>query len=467
MRKKSLKIFLFFLFFLLNYCSSRQPEGVTRPIVNFRHLKNLTETITLNGQACDIVHIYSEYPDYQWVDAAGEGIACVDDVARAAVAYLKYFEITGNDSLLPKVKRLLNFVLYMQTPDGEFYNFIDGDHEINKSGKSSKKSFDFWAARGYWAIGLGYRIFKDRNYEFAARLKTAFLRCKLPIKKRLQFYRQHVEIRGRSYPLWLINRYGSDATATLLLGINEFLKAEYDAQLAKFASQLAEGVMEMQLEPGGFFGGAFLSWQGSWHAWGNAQTQALASLGKTTNQIRLIQAARREADHFYVNLLIHGLRNEWQWNSSGKGKLFPQIAYGVRCMSLGLLRLYQATGNDDYAKLAGLTASWFFGNNVAQTVMYDSNTGRGFDGIIDSSRINQNAGAESTIEALLTLIAITGNSLAKPYLMLRTVQAGVAKIDSAGAFRIFGDDSGVKLGIVKEPSGRYRLLQGDELKRFR
>ena len=38
--------------------------------------------------------------------------------------------------------------------------------------------------------------------------------------------------------------------------------------------------------------------------------------------------------------------------------------------------------------------------------MYDPQTGRGYDGINDTASINRNAGAESTIEALLTLQAI-------------------------------------------------------------
>jgi hypothetical protein len=35
--------------------------------------------------------------------------------------------------------------------------------------------------------------------------------------------------------------------------------------------------------------------------------------------------------------------------------------------------------------------------------MWDPATGRGFDGIINEGKINLNAGAESTIEALLAL----------------------------------------------------------------
>jgi len=418
MKLRRLIIFLFIL--LLIQCSNNYIENQGGRLVNFAHLENLTETIHLNGQPCDIIHIYSEHPDYHWVDAAEEGISCVDDVARAAVVYLRYFEMTDIDSILLKAKRLLSFVLFMQAEDGEFYNFIDSNHQINKTYRTSKKSFDFWAARGYWVIGLGYRIFKDKNDDYAAKLKNAFLKCKMPIKKNLEFYKQYVEINGRNYPLWLINKYGSDATATLLLGLNEFFKIEKDEELEEYASQFVEGIIEMQVEDGSVYPGAFLSWQDIWHAWGNAQTQALASLGKTLKRPEFIQAAQKEADQYYSNLLSQGLIREWQLGRENEAQRFPQIAYGIRCMSLGLLRLCEATRNEDYAKLAGLAASWFMGNNAAKTQMYDSNTGRCFDGIVDSSRVNFNSGAESTIEALYAVIEITNHPIASKYFYFKT-----------------------------------------------
>ena len=64
-------------------------------LINLEHLLFLTEPITIDGRDAAIVHIYSEHPEYEWVDAAGEGIAAVDDVARAAIVYLWYYERTG------------------------------------------------------------------------------------------------------------------------------------------------------------------------------------------------------------------------------------------------------------------------------------------------------------------------------------------------------------------------------------
>ena len=88
-------------------------------------------------------------------------------------------------------------------------------------------------------------------------------------------------------------------------------------------------------------------------------------------------------------------------------------------MTLGLLRLYEATKKEIYLKMAGLAASWLFGNNVLHQMMYDSATGRCFDGISEPTRLNRNSGAESTIEALYTLLEIQQYPLAIKYLTYR------------------------------------------------
>ena len=55
-------------------------------LVNTAHLDKLYIPVTFPGNVNAAgVFIYSQYPDYHPVDAGGEGFACVDDVARAAL----------------------------------------------------------------------------------------------------------------------------------------------------------------------------------------------------------------------------------------------------------------------------------------------------------------------------------------------------------------------------------------------
>ena len=73
---------------------------------------------------------------------------------------------------------------------------------------------------------------------------------------------------------------------------------------------------------------------------------------------------------------------------------------------------YRLTNQEKYADIAGHLAAWFLGANDAGKIMYSTSTGRCFDGI-QSSNVNLNSGAESTIEALLTMQIVEKNPIVK------------------------------------------------------
>src|SRR5205823_259025 len=99
--------------------------------------------------------------------------------ARAAIVYLTNYERTNDPASLDKARRLLNFVMYMQAEDGEFYNFItDRTGTINKTGNTSYKSSGWWAARGAWALGMGYRVLRSGDPAYAERLRERFTRIR-------------------------------------------------------------------------------------------------------------------------------------------------------------------------------------------------------------------------------------------------------------------------------------------------
>lgn len=378
-------------------------------LVNLDHLDSLYEDVVIQGDSVAIIHIYADYPDYAWVDAGDEGIACVDDAARAVVVYLRYYELTGDRIALKKARNLLNFVLSMQSADGEFYNFIHEDLRINRTGRTSQKSFDFWAARGYWALAYGYRVFHDLDRDFAVTLKDRFQVCKLPLRNLMKRYGQYERFGEKRYPAWLIKKFGGDATSELLLGMEHYFKLSDDNELKKITEKLVEGILEMQLKNGDQFEGVFLSWRGIWHAYANCQTQALAVLGAMLDQLSWLDAAATEANLFYPHLLQEGFLRSFSIGQDVTINRFDQIAYGVRPVFMGLVNLFDITGNSVYGENAGLAAAWFFGRNDAGQIMFDVNTGRCFDGINSKTDINMNSGAESTIEALMCLLEVASH----------------------------------------------------------
>jgi hypothetical protein len=437
-------------------------------LVNFSHLRHLTETILLGGDSVDIVHVYANYPDYGWreaADAGTEGVACVDDAARAAVLYLRHYELSGNNESLTHARALLSFVLKMQTDDGEFYNFIHRDYSINKTGRTSLKSFGWWASRGVWCLGTGYRVFRSIDPVFGATLKRAMERSLPRVHELLARYGERDTIAGFPVPRWLPYGSGSDVTSEMLLGLVAYTAAEADARVNADIGKLADGIMVMQSgTPGHAPYGAYRSWETLWHMWGNAQMQALALAGEVLDNSEMVASARREADGWYSRLLIDGFMKEWNLASADPPPRYEQIAYAVRPMVLGLLRVYEARGNRDYLVMAGLAASWFSGNNVLRSPMYDPATGRGYDGIRDSVTMNRNSGAESTIEALSTLLEIERFPEAGRFLAYRKTFSGERGEYHAAVFR---DTRGGEVTLrIRTQDGAFAILEGDASKRF-
>ncbi len=384
--------------------------------INLEHLDHLSEVIHIDGIPMMITYIYSEYPDYGWVEAKDEGIACVDDVSRAAIVYLRHYELYNDSLSLEKARKALNFILYMGQEDGQFYNFIKRDHSINELGRTSKKSFDFWAVRGLRTLCYGYRIFYRIDYPFAKELKEQIEPAFTQIKEFLKYYGKYDFFDGVKVPKWFI--LGGDVSSEAILALLDYYSIHPDEELKGIIERLANGLVEFQQNDSDSpLYGMHLSWRNIWHAWGNSQTEALARAARILNNLSYLESAKTEVDNFYLFLISRNFLNSIELHSCEEPtiSIFPQISYGIRPMVSGLIELYIATEDEKYAKLAGLVASWLKGNNRAGEVMYDAKTGRGYDGIDNKDKINRNSGAESTIEALMTIMDINENPITFKY----------------------------------------------------
>ncbi len=438
------------------------PEDI--PAINFSHLDHLTERVALGSDTVSIVHIYANFPEYRWVAAAEsgpEGIACVDDAARAAVVCLRSFELGGDPASLDRARGLLGFVMHMQAPDGEFNNFILPDHSVNTTGRTSVKSFGWWAARGLWAMALGERVFRGHDSLFARTLDERVSRMLPLVSGLLKDYGKTRVVSGYPIPRWLLSESGADATSELLLGLLEYRKSHDDDSLTAMISKLAGGLILMQDGEGNTPPyGLHRSWETLWHMWGNGQTQVLATAGLMLHDSVMTASAEREARGWYARLLMDGFLKEYDVARSGPPARYDQIAYGVRPMTVGLIRLYEATGKREYLLMAGLAASWLTGNNPAGRAMYDPATGRCFDGIRDSLTLNLNSGAESTIEALYSLVEVEHYPDASNLLACRKAASGSnGKI----AYAIFRAPPRTEVTLARDlATGRLSVYEGAE-----
>jgi hypothetical protein len=408
----------------------------TDPIsINLAHLDSLSQEVTIDGKQMLIIHIYSEYPDYKWVDAPGEGIACVDDTARAVLVYLNDYRQTHNQQSLYKAEQALNFVIHMQASDGEFYNFIKQDYTINTTGSTSIKSFGWWAARAMWALGDGYSVFKEVDPAFADELKSSFLLANSALQRKIDGqYGKYTSLHGYQVPAWID---GFDAMSNALLGLTDFYQVQPLREVKDSMLKLGRGLAEFQFGSNTQYPfDAHLDWNGSitlWHAYGSGQSLALANAGMLLGKQDWIVSAKQEADQLFSHLLVTGMINQMAPTPDRDG----QIAYGVDMLTQGFMAVYKATHDIKYAQDAGLAASWLTGNNDVHFSMYDPASGRGYDGLDASTgKINMNSGAESTIEALMALQTIHQNNVALKMANVKAVERNSASIYEAESFTV-------------------------------
>ncbi|MBB2988295.1 hypothetical protein [Terracoccus luteus] len=359
-------------------------------------------------------------------DTYTQGAFNADDVSRAAVVYLRHWQQTGSATSRDRAFEMLRGLAYFQTVSGRDAGnvvlWMQPDGTLNRSAEPvelpdpSDSDASFWLARTVWAFGEGYAAFKDADPAFAR-----FLRDRLDLsvaaldRQVLDQYGRYLQIDGRRTPAWLVND-GTDATAEAVLGLAAYVEAGGPATARRALARFAEGMTALQA-------GDTRSWpfeavqqwglsRSVWHAWASQQPAALSRAGDVLSRDALVRVAERESGTF----------DPWLLTTTGAvNGMLPvplernQIAYGVdsRVQSLTETADAVANGLDADAAgsrglraLAGMEAAWYFGANASEQPAYDPTTGRTVDGIEADGRVNRNAGAESTIHGLLSMLVL-------------------------------------------------------------
>ncbi|MCK9212220.1 MAG: hypothetical protein M0P61_15375 [Ignavibacteriaceae bacterium] len=393
--------------------------GQTKFTVNKSHLDYLYKEIEVNGRQMAVIHIYSNAPDYKYVDDIDEGYACVDDAARAAVFYLEYFKAYNDSSSLIHYNNLVEFLVYMQAENGFFYNFIWKDNSINKTFKTSVAEPNWWSWRALWAVMENYKNFKNSNDDRSIRAKQSIDKGIAAIKRIIPKIKGKIIIDGIKLPNWLPGKTAADQSAILILLLSDYYENTGDKEIHDYINSLVQGMMMMQIkDKDSEFNGAFLSWENTWHGWGNSQSYALLKAYQILNDEKIKTSALSELNNFYKLLISRNflsyfkVRKHHHKIETVESSRYSQIAYNIRPMVFALLEAYKITSDSAYAIKAGRMAQWFVGRNPACEVMYNPHTGIFYDGIENENLINKNSGAESTIEGLLSLLRILQNPIA-------------------------------------------------------
>jgi hypothetical protein len=290
-------------------------------------------------------------------DRGHEGVACVDDAARALVVLCDLWTATRLPLAEQWARGLLEFVLYMQDPDGRFVNFItDWSGSRNESGPTSLFSGgSFWQARAVQGLASASIAFDDARAARGVLLGMA-------------------HVRAASAPADVRAIHVLAALDLLRAGRAPDLRADLEAWCAELLGCQSGGIL---YDDHG---------QEAPHLWAHIQEGALAEAGAYLERADLVAAARRSADRYLVPLIGSGF------------DLRTVQPYGVACAIFGVDRLAAVTGEPRYARLVEVGRSWFRERNPAGRAVYDRAAGRVHDGI-DRGVLNAHSGAESNIAA--------------------------------------------------------------------
>ncbi|WP_129409445.1 hypothetical protein [Marinitoga lauensis] len=141
----------------------------------------------------------------------------------------------------------------MQDTDGDFYNFIFENGEINKYGITSRKSGSWWAARAFWAISNAINIFPDK--ELNEKLIKSAKKAKTVLIKNLDSN-------------YLLNK-GTDVTSIFLLGLIKYYEYSKNKRDLDYINLLSKAIIKFQINKGPF-AGVFNEGnkeQFLWHSW--------------------------------------------------------------------------------------------------------------------------------------------------------------------------------------------------------
>ncbi|MDB4899159.1 MAG: hypothetical protein JWN53_967, partial [Gemmatimonadetes bacterium] len=391
------------------------------------------------------VALYAEAPDYRPIGSPArdgfEGIASVDDAARAAVVFLRAYESSGDPRARDDALALLQFVAAMEQEDGEYVNFVDAGGRPNRIAPSSRKSMSYWGARSLWALGEARRVLGPEQAPALATLAPVLDRTVARVARDVDAGR----LIGGS----------TTATAEALLGLLALQRSEPSPRTAAIATQAASLLAAHVAGSASHapWGAITDRPDAAWHAWGSRAVEALATAAVVLGRPDFARAAQREADGLWGHFLLAG-QVPASVAPGGAVEWYPQIAYGIGPVSEGYLALADATGERRYAVFAGLVASWLLGDNAADVAMFDEHAGRTFDGIDAGApvKVNRNAGAESTIEALLALQRVTADPDAAAHLHHRLVGTRSASLTDLPSRPEYADPRGERVTLEQTPS---------------
>ena len=364
-----------------------------------RHLARLTVPVESAGRRACAIAVYADAADrtFPAAERGYEGVACVDDAARALILFSDVWSATGLPRMREWALGLLDFLLYMQLDDGRFVNFIsDWSGQRNEHGVTSFAGGGFWHARGVRALAR-------------ATVTLGEERARAGLGRGLEHIRE-----ARDVPADVRSIHVLMALELLRAGAFPDLRADLPTWCEEIAACRGGGVLfdnPDQIAP---------------HLWGHQQEGVLAEAAQFLGRHDLIGIARESALTYLAPLIDSGFD-------------LPTVQpYGVASAVYSTERLRAVTDEARFDELWRMARAWFDGRNPARHAVYDREEGRVYDGI-DDGKLNLHSGAESNV--------VGGQALLDQ--VIRTAPVLAPLVDSC-----FGPDVRERLNVAQEARSR-------------
>lgn len=326
------------------------------PEVKFSHIRNMTDDTGI------IQHAIFNIPNRK------EGY-CIDDNARALLLCVFAAKDKSNEVDHCLLQVYLSFIHYMQTPSGEFKNFMSYT-KVAEEERGSEDSF------GRTMMALGYLANEGPTRPLSRTGAELFARGYCHIE-RLQ------SVRG---------------IANSIIGVCQFIKFNYPDDIKRdLVISLASKMVKMYEE----------NKSAKWHWFEPVLTYDNAIL-----PLALLNAYEITSDELYLNVAFETMEfleskvfhngvlspiGNNGWFERGKTAApFDQQGIDAMAMVLFYHQAYRVTGDEKYLARMYKSYQWFLGKNDLGLTLYDESTGGCADGL-HSTGINLNQGAESTL----------------------------------------------------------------------
>ena len=306
---------------------------------------------------------------------------CTDDNARALVVALLYWELTQDDSILPLADRYLSFLHSAYDSDKRhFRNFLSYDRRW----KDETELHHDVLGRSLWALGVAVAVApSEGTVALASRMFSAALGT-------------------------MENNDSPRACAFALVGVHAYLKRfSGDSYVRRIRELLARRLYAQFLtnetpewpwceDTVTYVNGKLphaLILSGQW-----LPDPAMADQG-----LRSLKWLLEKQTDDRGRLTLIGNRG-WMGKDGTRAK-FDQQPIDAMALVEACAEAYRCTKDTFWMLKLRWCLDWFLGNNVTESVVYDSLTGGCRDGLY-ANGANLNEGAESTLAWLISLLTI-------------------------------------------------------------